>query len=183
MTPERLASCCADDTEASQDARLPSTQRLSGSTSNVATVNTVMPWLRYRNAFVAIDWLCAAFGFEPEFIQAEGHTVRHARLAYGEGTVMVGSADDGTAWDRHLLQPDETGGRETQSCFVVVEDIDAHYAQAVRAGAEVVIPLSMHDPGLRGYACRDIEGHLWWFGAALPRLANAPSTQRFSALH
>lgn len=149
----------------------------------MSTVNTVMPWLRYRNAFVAIDWLCSAFGFETEFIQAEGHTVRHARLACGDGTVMVGSAEDGSDWDEHLLQPDETGGRETQSCFVVVDDIDAHYAQAVRAGAEVVIPLSMQDPGLRGYACRDIEGHLWWFGAALPRLATAPATHRFSALH
>lgn len=150
---------------------------------NVATVNTVMPWLRYRNAFVAIDWLCSAFGFEPEFIQAEGHVVRHARLACGEGTVMVGSAEDGSDWDEHLLQPDETGGRETQSCFVVVDDIDAHYAQATRAGAEVVIPLSMQDAGLRGYACRDIEGHLWWFGATLPRLVPSPTAQHFSALH
>jgi uncharacterized glyoxalase superfamily protein PhnB len=181
--PEHSAACFMNDTEASQDARLTSNHVVSGSASNVATVNTVMPWLRYRNAFVAIDWLCGAFGFEPEFIQADGHTVRHARLACGDGTVMVGSADDGSDWDHHLLQPDETGGRETQSCFVVVDDIDAHYAQAVRAGAEVVIPLSTQDPGLRGYACRDIEGHLWWFGAALPRLASAPATHRFSALH
>ncbi|GHA68669.1 hypothetical protein GCM10007067_00660 [Lysobacter bugurensis] len=183
MTPERLAPCFSNDTEASPDGPLPSKHTLSGTASNVATVNTVMPWLRYRNAFVAIDWLCSAFGFEPEFIQADGHTVRHARLSCGEGTLMVGSAEDGTAWDRHLLQPDETGGRETQSCFVVVDDIDAHYAQAVRAGAEVVIPLSMQDPGMRGYACRDIEGHLWWFGATLPRFSAAPTPHRFSALH
>lgn len=183
MTPERSAARCADDTSASRAAPLTSEPTSLGRTSNVATVSTVMPWLRYRNAFVAIDWLCSAFGFEPEFIQAEGHTVRHARLACGEGTVMVGSADDGSDWDAHLMQPDETGGRETQSCFVVVDDVDAHYAQAVRAGAEVVIPLSMQDPGLRGYACRDIEGHLWWFGAMLPRLASAPAPHRVSALH
>jgi uncharacterized glyoxalase superfamily protein PhnB len=131
-------------------------------------VSTVMPWLRYRNAFVAMDWLRSAFGFEPQYIQADGHIVLHARLSCGDGTVMLGSAEDGTEWDRHMVQPDETGGRETQSCCVMVDDIDAHYTQAVDAGAEIVIPLSSHEFGFRGYACRDIEGHLWWFGSEQP---------------
>ncbi|HEY4555265.1 MAG TPA: VOC family protein [Lysobacter sp.] len=136
-----------------------------------AAANTVIPWLRYRNAFVAIDWLRHAFGFEPQLIQAEGHVVHHARLVCGNGMVILGSADDGTEWDRHLLQPDETGGRETQSCWVVVDDVDAHHAQAVQAGAEVVIPLADVPGGGRGYACRDIEGHLWWFGEQHPLAA------------
>lgn len=146
-------------------------------------MSTIIPWLRYRNAFVAIDWLCSAFGFETQFIQADGHTVQHARLTCGEGMVMLGSAEDGSEWDRHMLQPDETGGRETQSCYVIVDDVDAHYTQAVDAGAEIVIPLSMQDQGLRSYACRDIEGHLWWFGCAIPSLSRAPAMHAVRALH
>lgn len=135
---------------------------------NAIAASSVIPWLRYRNAFVAIDWLKSAFGFEAELIHAEGNLVHHARLACGNGMVLLGSADDGSEWDRHLLQPDETGGRETQSCWVVVDDVDAHFAHAVQAGAEVVIPLADQPYGGRGYACRDIEGHLWWFGDQHP---------------
>lgn len=173
----------ADDTVASRVRSISSRHTEPDRVANVSTVSTIIPWLRYRNAFVAIDWLCSAFGFEPQFIQAEGHTVHHARLTCGDGMVMLGSADDGTESDRHMLQPDETGGRETQSCFVVVDDVDAHYAQAVEAGAEVVIPLAVQEHGMRSYACRDIEGHLWWFGCAVPRLERAPAMHRFGALH
>ena len=139
----------------------------------------VIPWLRYRNAFVAIDWLQSAFGFEPEVIHAEGHVVHHARLNCGSGQVILGSAEDGTAWDRHMVQPDETGGRETQSCWVVVDDVDTHYRHSVAAGAEVVIPLADQAYGGRGYACRDIEGHLWWFGSHDP--LEQPTLNRPSA--
>lgn len=142
-----------------------------------------MPWLRYRNAFVAIDWLCSAFGFEPQFIKADGNVVLHARLSCGDGTVMLGSADDGSEWDQHMVQPDETGGRETQSCYVVVDNIDAHYEQAVAAGAEVVMPLSRQDVGSRGYACRDIEGHLWWFGSEQPWIGRARQAAHLRAMH
>lgn len=141
--------------------------------------STVIPWLRYRNAFVAIDWLQHAFGFEPQVIHAEGHVVHHARLSCGNGQMILGSADDGTVWDSHMLQPDETGGRETQSCWVIVDDVDAHYRHATEAGAEVVIPLADQAFGGRGYACRDIEGHLWWFGShepwAQPAVQTLPS--------
>jgi uncharacterized glyoxalase superfamily protein PhnB len=146
-------------------------------------VSSVIPWLRYRNAFVAMDWLRSAFGFEPQYVQADGHVVLHARLSCGDGMVMLGSADDGTEWDRHILQPDETGGRETQSVCVIVDDVDAHYAQAIGAGAEIVIPLSSQEFGCRGYACRDIEGHLWWFGSEQPGLGHEATASRADLLH
>lgn len=126
--------------------------------------STVLPSLRYRNAYVAIDWLCEAFGFIPYAVHAHGHVVHHAVLRFGRGMVILGSAEDGG--DRNLPDalPDEIGGRETQTCYVVVEDIDAHHARALRAGAELVAPLQPREYGGRGYACRDIEGHVWWFG-------------------
>lgn len=172
-----------NDTKASRGRGLASDLSLLEPASQASLVSTVMPWLRYRNAFVAIDWLCNAFGFEPQVVRADGHTVLHARLTCGDGTLMLGSADDGTAWDRHMVQPDETGGRETQSCCVIVDDIDAHYAQAVDAGAEVVMPLSAQEFGFRSYACRDIEGHLWWFGSEQPWLAHPVQAARLGTLH
>lgn len=135
---------------------------MSGSGSNI------IPALRYRNAHVAIDWLCDAFGFERHAVYADERTVHHAQLVYGNGMIMLGSADNASEWGRHVALPEEIDGRETQSPCVIVADPDAHYARAKAAGAEIVIDIADQDYGGRGYACRDLEGHLWWFGSYDP---------------
>ena len=132
------------------------------------TTATIIPCLRYRDAPAAIDWLCRAFGFEKQAVYADGDTVRHAQLVFGNGMVMLGSADTDGEWGRQIAQPDEIGGRGTQSACVVVADTDAHYARAVAAGAVVVQDIADQDYGGRGYSCRDPEGHLWWFGSYDP---------------
>jgi uncharacterized glyoxalase superfamily protein PhnB len=128
------------------------------------TLATVIPALRYRNATAMIDWLCRAFGFEKHVVYADGDVVQHAQLTFGNGMIMLGSVDNGSTWGRHIAQPDEIGGRETQACYVVVADCAAHYAQAKAAGADIVDALETRDYGGSGYSCRDPEGHLWSFG-------------------
>lgn len=130
--------------------------------------STLIPCLRYHDAHAAIAWLQRAFGFEVNAVYAEGDIVYHAQLVYGRGMVMLGSVDNHSAWTPHAVHPDETGGRQTQSTSVVVADADAHYARAVAAGAEVVIDIADQAYGGRGYACRDPEGYLWWFGSYDP---------------
>lgn len=128
------------------------------------TVATVIPSLRYRNATAMIEWLCKAFGFEKQAVYADGDVVQHAQLVFGNGMIMLGSADNGSAWGKRIAQPDEIGGRETQACYVVVADCAAHYAQAKAAGAEIVDEFETKNYGGSGYSCRDPEGHLWSFG-------------------
>lgn len=137
-------------------------------TAPAQTVSTIIPCLRYRDARAAIDWLQRAFGFEPQAVHAEGAVVHHAQLVYGHGMVMLASVDNDSAWGRQNVHPDQTGGRQTQSACVIVADPDAHYARAVAAGAELVIDIADQDYGGRGYACRDPEGYLWWFGSYDP---------------
>jgi len=132
------------------------------------TVSTIIPSLRYRDALVAIDWLCHAFGFEKHAVYADGETVHHAQLKFGNGMIMLSSAAQGGPWDGRFAQPDEIGGRETQCCCLVVADADAHYVRAKAAGAGIIDELSDRDYGGRGYGCRDPEGHLWWFGSYDP---------------
>src|SRR5690348_2326318 len=129
-----------------------------------ATTATVIPSLRYRNALAMIDWLCKAFGFEKHAVYADGEVVHHAQLAFGNGMIMLGSADNGSAWGKRIAQPDEIGGRETQACYVVVADCASHYAQAKAADAKIVDALETKDYGGSGYSARDPEGHLWSFG-------------------
>jgi uncharacterized glyoxalase superfamily protein PhnB len=132
------------------------------------TASTIIPAMAYRDALAAIDWLCQAFGFEKHAVYADGDTVLHAQLVYGNGMVMLGSADKGGEWNALMAQPDEIGLRETQSPSVIVADVDAHYARAKAAGATIVIDIADQQYGGRGYACRDPEGHLWWFGSYDP---------------
>lgn len=137
-----------------------------------ATTATVIPTLCYRDAHVAIDWLCNAFGFERRLVHAEADVVHHAQLTFGNGMIMLSSAGRPGEWSRRIAQPDEIGGRETQCPCLVVADPDAHYAQAKAAGAEIVDDIADQDYGGRGYSCRDLEGHLWWFGSYDPWTAD-----------
>jgi uncharacterized glyoxalase superfamily protein PhnB len=129
---------------------------------------TVIPCLRYRDAPAAISWLCRTFGFEEQLVVPhEDGTIAHAQLRFGNGMIMLGSvvASD---YGRLIKQPDEIGGAETQTAYVIVEDADAVYAQAKAAGAEIVLDIQDEDYGGRGFTCRDLEGHLWNFGTYDP---------------
>ena len=82
--------------------------------------------------------------------------------------IMLGSAYTTSAWGRRRFQPDDIGGRETQCPCVIVADADAHYAHVKAAGATIIDELEAKDYGGKGYSCRDLEGHLWWFGSYDP---------------
>ena len=132
------------------------------------TKTTVIPCLRYRDAQSAIEWLCRAFGFEKHLVvPGEGGTIAHAELSFGNGMIMLGSVKK-SEFDRLMKQPDEIGGGETQTPYVIVADADALYARAKAAGAEVVLDIKDEDYGGRGFSCRDLEGRLWNFGTYDP---------------
>ena len=130
--------------------------------------STIIPGMRYRNAPAAIDWLCRAFGFERHLvIPGDADTIAHAQLTFGGGMIMLGSVRE-NEFNKNMRQPDEIGGAETKSRYVVVADTDAHYARAKAAGAQILIDIHDEDYGGRGYACRDLEGHIWYFGSYNP---------------
>ena len=133
-----------------------------------STRATVIPALRYRRAEAAIEWLCRAFGFERQLVvPGPNGGIAHAQLVFGNGMIMLGSAAD-TEFGKLMKQPDEIGGCETQSPYVIVADADAVYARAKAAGAEIVLDIKDEDYGGRGFSCRDLEGHLWNFGTYDP---------------
>ena len=134
------------------------------------TVCTVIPTIRYADAPAAIEFLCNAFGFERHLVvEAEDGSIAHAQLAFGNGMIMLGSAhDDADDEFGRYQKPIGEVGVGTQSPYVIVEDADAHHAQAVAAGAKVVMDLTDADYGGRGYGCLDPEGHIWSFGTYDP---------------
>ncbi len=132
------------------------------------TKATIIAAMKYRDAAAAIDWLVRAFGFEKRLVvPGEGGAIAHAELVFGNGMVMLGSPQQGE-YDRLLTLMAETGGRPTMGLYVVVDDVDAHYARAKAAGAEVLIDIKDEDYGGRDYTCRDPEGYVWTFGSYDP---------------
>jgi uncharacterized glyoxalase superfamily protein PhnB len=130
--------------------------------------SAVIPGHRYRNAPAAIDWLCQVFGFTRHAVYEGGDgTIAHAELALGGGMIMLGSQKD-DAMDRSFKSPDELGGIETRSAYIVVDDADEVYARAVAAGATVVRPLHDTPYGSREFAVKDPEGHSWSAGTYDP---------------
>lgn len=122
--------------------------------------STVIPCLQFRDAPAAIAWLGEAFGFEcrARHDLPDGGGVAHAELVAGDGMIMLGS-----------LPPDGTEGRVhiepgTACLYVIVEDVDAHHARAVAAGARIDRAPADTDYGSREYHARDPEGNLYSFG-------------------
>lgn len=81
--------------------------------------------------------------------------------------IMLGSVFD-NEFGRLIKQPDEIGGAETQSAYLIVSDADSIYQRAKAAGAEIVMEIKDEDYGGRGFSCRDLEGHLWSIGTYDP---------------
>ena len=132
------------------------------------TVATVIPTLRYQDAADAIKWLCNAFGFRQHLVvPGEDDEIAHAQLVFGNGMIMLASAQE-DEFDRLQQPPNGSGNVVSQSPYIIVEDVDKHYARAMAAGAEVVMELKDEDYGGRVYSCRDPEGFLWNFGSYDP---------------
>ena len=121
---------------------------------------SIWPVLTYKDAPAAAEFLVQAFGFEEALVvpgDGDG-VVAHAELRWPlGGGVMLGTAgkDDGPFGSR------QTGN---DAVYVVCDDPDTLFEQAVAAGAEVVRGLVDEDYGSRGFTVRDPEGNLWSFG-------------------
>ena len=139
-------------------------------TTAMNTRATVIPCLRYRDAPKAIEWLCSVLGFEKHrVVLADDGTVAHAQLSFGNGMVMLAAVTSvDTPFGRLTRQPDEIGGMETQSPYLVVGDADGVYQRAIAAGAHIEIDIKDDDYGGRNFSCRDPEGHLWSVGSYDP---------------
>ena len=130
----------------------------------------IIPVLRYHDARRAIAFLREAFGFEEHLVvpgEREGE-VAHAQLRLGDAMIMTGTWRDDD-FGRMQKTPRDVGGVVTQSVYVVIDDVDAHHARALAAGATIMAPPADQDYGGRLYVCRDLEGHLWSFGSYDPR--------------
>ncbi len=128
--------------------------------------------LAYENAATAIDWLCKAFGFEEdadERVESDG-VVTHAEIERDGARIMLATPNAEYQAPKRHRESCEAAARWLDNpwvidgVFVEVDDLDAHHAQAVAAGATIMREPSEPGIGFRIYSAEDPEGHRWMFG-------------------
>jgi uncharacterized glyoxalase superfamily protein PhnB len=118
----------------------------------------------YEKPAAAARWLAGAFGLTPTGmlpeLDADDGDTRHLWIEFhvGNCSLMVFKLGEG--------QP--KGAVDTHVPWVFVDDLDAHFAQAVARGA--VIDEGIHQHGYRAYVARDPEGHRWTIAQARPTM-------------
>ncbi len=123
----------------------------------------------YIDPRTAIGWLCRAFGFELRLlVEGDDGKIHHSELVHGEALVMVSGTEGKEPWQSVNRSPRSLDGAITQALAFHIDDVDAHHAVAVAAGAKIVRAPRTEDYGAdhwsdRSYGALDPEGHLWWF--------------------
>ncbi len=121
--------------------------------------------IRYRDPKGAIEWLRAAFQFEPRFVatRTDG-SFAYAHMGLGAQQITLTARDERSLGPAE--RPDKAMSLKDSERTLAVEDIAAHFATAKAAGAKIVRGLEVDEDSTSGYACRDIEGNVWTFRAA-----------------
>jgi uncharacterized glyoxalase superfamily protein PhnB len=113
------------------------------------------PTFTARDSKALISFLVEAFGFRELVVYEQDGRLTHAELAGPQGGgVMLGAERPG----------DDRGIAPGVSCYVVVDDVDALFARASAAGAEVISAPFDTDYGSRDCSFKDPEGNSWFFG-------------------
>lgn len=132
------------------------------------SASSIIPTLRYKDAAAAIEWLCNVLGCSRHAVYAgaEGR-IEHAELVLCNGMIMLGSARE-DEYGRGFKSPEELGGVETRSTYVMTADVDVVWARAQTAGAKVVRAMQETSYGSREFTIKDPEGNSWSVGTYDP---------------
>ena len=115
------------------------------------------PYLTVDDGAAAIDFYVAAFGaVETMRLPDPSGRIGHAEIKIGGATIMLSDEFP----DMGIVSPKTLGGASSGT-LVYVEDVDAVFARAVAAGAEVVQPVTDQFYGDRSGQVRDPFGQKW----------------------
>jgi PhnB protein len=119
---------------------------------------TVTSYLIVKDVAKAIDFATRAFGAVERFrmLGLDGRTVRHAEVQIGNSIVMLG-AEGGPS---SAKSPLALGGTAS-SLYVYVDDVDAAFEKATKAGARALQPVKDMFWGDRYGKILDASGHEW----------------------
>lgn len=122
-------------------------------------MSSLTPYLSVQGAAKAIEFYKKAFGAEViERVDMPGGKIMHARLQIGDSFLML--SDEFPQSECGMRSPIALKG--TSVCLHLnVKDVDKSFAQAVKAGAKVKMPVMDAFWGDRYGQVEDPFGHIW----------------------
>ena len=119
--------------------------------------HTLTPYMTIRDAARAIDFYKQAFGAtERGVMKGPDGKIMHAELMIGDSIIML--ADEFPEYG--ALSPESVGGSAT-GLHIYVNDVDNAFDRAVKAGAQVEMPVMDQFWGDRYGKLKDPFGHKW----------------------
>lgn len=119
--------------------------------------HTLTPFLTVRDAAHAIEFYKQAFGAEERGVmKGPDGKVMHAELKIGDSLIML--SDEFPEYG--ALSPLSIGGT-AMGLHIYVDGVDAAFDRAVKAGAEVEMPMMEQFWGDRYGRLKDPFGHKW----------------------
>lgn len=119
--------------------------------------HTITPALTIRDAARAIEFYKQAFGAQERGVmKGPDGKVMHAELVIGDSIIML--SDEFPEFG--ALSPQSVGGSAT-SLHIYLDGVDAAFDRAVKAGAEVEMPVMDQFWGDRYGKLKDPFGHKW----------------------
>jgi PhnB protein len=142
-----------------------------------AGYHSLTPYLAVEDAAKAIEFYKDAFGAE-EVVRMPGPDgkIAHAELQLGDSKLMLSDP-----FPQSDVRPPSERGGPTASIFFYVEDVDAAFEQAQRAGAEVVTDLEDMFWGDRFGTLSDPFGHVWSLATHKEDLSEQEMAERSKA--
>ena len=118
---------------------------------------TITPQLVVSDAAKAIEFYKSALGAQEKgrFMAPDGKVVMHAELKIGSSVLMLGNE-----FPPHCLSPKSRGGTSV-SLYLYLENADAAFERAVKAGCTVKMPMTDQFWGDRCGQVEDPFGHQW----------------------
>ncbi len=122
--------------------------------------HTLTPFLTVRDAARAIEFYKEAFGAKERGVaKGPDGKVMHAELMIGDSIIMLGDEYP----EFGCLSPQAIGG-SSSGLHIYLDGVDAAFDRAVKAGAEVEMPVSDQFWGDRYGKLKDPFGHKWSIG-------------------
>ncbi|CAG9932208.1 VOC family protein [Candidatus Nitrotoga arctica] len=121
--------------------------------------HNVTPYLSIKNAAKAIEFYKEAFGATEMYrLETPNGLIGHADIKIGDSRIMLADPCEGVGTFR---APDSLGGTSV-GLHLYVDDVDAQFAQAVKAGAKVINVVQDQFYGDRSGTLEDPFGHMWF---------------------
>jgi PhnB protein len=119
--------------------------------------HTLTPFLTVRDAVSAIEFYKKAFGAQERGVmKGPDGKVMHAELKIGDSIIML--SDEFPEFGS--LSPQSSGGAG-MGLHIYIDGVDAAFDRAVKAGAQVEMPVSDQFWGDRYGKLKDPFGHKW----------------------